>query len=64
MPSGSTDAWWRRVRADELRRTALVTVEIVIIGAGATGVEPQEIRHCTGAHVTGRICGPNRIRLR
>ncbi len=42
------------VRADELAaHGASATVEIVIIGAGATGVElAAEIRHCTGAHAS------------
>jgi len=42
------------VRADERAgRGESATVEIVIIGAGATGVElAAEIRHCTGAHAS------------
>jgi NADH dehydrogenase len=42
------------VRADErAARGESATVEIVIIGAGATGVElAAEIRHCTGAHAS------------
>ena len=42
------------VRADErAAHGASATVEIVIIGAGATGVElAAEIRHCTGAHAS------------
>jgi NADH:ubiquinone reductase (H+-translocating) len=42
------------VRADErAARGESATVEIVIIGAGATGVElAAEVRHCTGAHAS------------
>ena len=42
------------VRADErAARGESATVDIVIIGAGATGVElAAEIRHCTGAHAS------------
>ena len=42
------------VRADErAAHGESATVEIVIIGAGATGVElAAEIRHCTGAHAS------------
>jgi NADH dehydrogenase len=42
------------VRADErAARGESAAVEIVIIGAGATGVElAAEIRHCTGAHAS------------
>ena len=42
------------VRADErAAHGASATVDIVIIGAGATGVElAAEIRHCTGAHAS------------
>jgi NADH dehydrogenase len=42
------------IRADgRAARGESATVEIVIIGAGATGVElAAEIRHCTGAHAS------------